>query len=316
MAHPRSTPAGSHLPVLATEVLACLDPQPGQVVVDATVGWGGHAALLLERIGPSGLLFGLDLDSENLERARERLEPLGLPFQLQHGNFAGLATALAERGLGGVHAVVADLGMSSMQVDDPMRGFSYRRDGPLDMRMDRSRGRTAAQVLATISEDDLRQALEELGDEPAARTIASAIVKCRQSRPIERTEELARLICDATGQTNWRLRQAKAKWQTHPAARTFQVLRILVNRELANLEQLLRILPDCLHPGGQAVIITFHSGEDRLVKGAFRAGLYSGVYETIAPDPVRADFAERQRNPRARSAKLRWAKKASFTPLC
>src|SRR5262249_22154564 len=156
-------------------------------------------------------------------------------------------------------AVLADLGMSSMQVDDPGRGFSYVRDGPLDMRMDRSRGRTAAQLLATISEKELRQALHDLGDEPEAERIAAAVVAARERGPVERTGALARVILEATqGGQGWRLHPAPGKWNLPPAARTFQVLRILVNRELANLEQLLRVLPACLRPGGRTAIISFH----------------------------------------------------------
>lgn len=310
MPRQRSTRPGQHRPVLFDEVLACLHPKPGEVVVDATLGWTGHAVELLKRVGPSGRLIGFDLDPANLESARERLGSLGSPYHLHHGNFAGLANVLAELNLSGVDVLLADLGMSSMQVDDPERGFSYRRDGALDMRMDPTRGKTAAQLLAALSVDDLRRALEELGDEPAARTIAAAIVKARQSKSIGRTGELAQLILDATGQANWRLHPARGKWATHPAARTFQALRILVNRELANLEHLLRVLPSCLNPGGRAAIITFHSGEDRLVKTAFRQGKQAGVFEAICAEPVRATYAERQRNPRARSAKLRWARKS------
>ncbi|MBI3406817.1 MAG: 16S rRNA (cytosine(1402)-N(4))-methyltransferase RsmH [Planctomycetes bacterium] len=308
MSRPRSTPPGQHCPVLLDEVLACLHPKPGDVVVDATVGWAGHAVDLLKSVDPAGLLIGCDLDAANLEQACKRLTPLGLRFHLHHANFAGLAQIVAEHGVSSADVILADLGMSSLQVDDPERGFSYRRDGALDMRMDPSHGRTAAQLLATISENDLRRALEELADEPAARIIAAAIVTARQKKPIERTGELAKVIQEATGKTGWRLHPSKTKWTTHPAARTFQALRILVNREFANLEHFLRILPACLNPGGRAAIITFHSGEDRLVKSAFREGLRKGVYEETSPEPVRATFPERQRNPRARSAKLRWAK--------
>jgi 16S rRNA (cytosine1402-N4)-methyltransferase len=309
----RSTPQGEHRPVLLEEVLATLNPQPGEVAVDCTVGWAGHAVELLQRVGSQGRVIGIDFDAENLVRARERLSAVGYPFKLHHGNFAGLAQILAAEGLTGVDMLVADLGMSSMQVDDAERGFSYVRDGPLDMRMDRSRGRTAAQLLMTISEKDLREALNDLGDEPDAERIAAAIVAVRQRGPIERTSELARLILGATHPENqekrWRLHPAPHRWQTHPAARTFQVLRILVNRELANLEQLLRVLPGCLRSGGRAAVISFHSGEDRLVKTAFREGFRLGLYAQIASEPLRAGDAERQANPRARSAKLRWVHK-------
>jgi len=311
---PRSTPAGEHRPVLLQEVLKTLRPQPGETVVDCTLGWGGHACELSQRVGAQGHLLGIDLDADNLQRARERLQAIGNPFSVHHGNFAGLPTILASAGLAGVDGLVADLGMSSMQVDDTERGFSYRRDGPLDMRMDRSRGRTAAQLLASISEAELSQALRALGDEPDAECIASAIVTARQQRPLERTAELARVILDATRANrkgaDWRLHPAPQRWNLHPAARTFQVLRILVNRELANLEQLLRVLTQCLKPGGRAAIISFHSGEDRLVKAAFRAGHAAGSYSQISPEPLRGTEEERAANPRARSAKLRWAQRA------
>jgi 16S rRNA (cytosine1402-N4)-methyltransferase len=305
----RSTPAGEHRAVLLDEVLAVLQPQPGEVVVDCTVGWAGHAVELLRRVGPAGRLLGFDFDADNLPRARERLEPLGCPFTLHHGNFAGLPAVLAAEGVPAVDVLVADLGMSSMQVDDPERGFSYVRDGPLDMRMDRTRGRTAADLLASLSAEDLARALRELGDEPEAERIAAAVVASRKQSPLERTGQLARLVQEAVGQKNWRLHPARGRWNTHPAARTFQVLRLLVNRELGNLEALLRVLPGCLRPGGRAAILSFHSGEDRLVKTAFRDGLRSGLYSSVADEPTRAAAAERLANPRSRSAKLRWARR-------
>ena len=309
----RSTPAGEHRPVLLDEVLVALDPQPGQVIVDCTVGWAGHAVELLRRVGPTGRLVGFDLDPDNLPRARERLQAVGHPFSLHHGNFAGLQQVLAAEGINSANAVLADLGMSSMQVDDPGRGFSYAREGPLDMRMDRSRGRTAAQLLAAISEEELCEALRDLGDEPEAERIARAVVRARQSGPIERTTDLVRIIREATegdADRPWRLHPRPGKWNLHPAARTFQVLRILVNRELANLQQLLRVLPAVLAPGGRAAMISFHSGEDRLVKAAFRDGIQAGIYACVAPEPIRAGMEERTANPRSRSGKLRWAGRA------
>ncbi len=305
----RSTPAGEHRPVLLDEVLAALALQPGMTVVDCTVGWAGHSAELLTRVGPSGRLIGLDLDAENLPKAHTRLEAIGHPFHLHHTNFAGLEQVLGEHCISQIDALVADLGMSSMQVDDPGRGFSYARDGTLDMRMDRTRGRTAAQLLATIDEGELARALEELGDETNAPRIAAAIVAARQKTPIATTKELAAIIQAATDQQSWRLHPERGKWNLHPAARTFQALRILVNRELANLDHLLRLLPQYLRPGGAAAIISFHSGEDRRVKAAFRAGLASGHYQATSDDPIRASWRERDANPRSRSAKLRWAKR-------
>jgi 16S rRNA (cytosine1402-N4)-methyltransferase len=179
--------------------------------------------------------------------------------------------------------------------------------------MDRTRGRTAAQVLAAISENDLRAALRDLGDEPEADGIAAAIVAARdEGKPLERTRELTQLILEAGAPgrgKGWRLHPAPARWKLHPAARTFQVLRMLVNRELANLEELLRVLPAFLRDGGRAAIISFHSGEDRLVKAAFRDGQRCGLYANVSAEPIRAAFAERTANPRSRSAKLRWARK-------
>jgi 16S rRNA (cytosine1402-N4)-methyltransferase len=298
---------------LLDAVLAVLEPVAGDTIVDCTVGWAGHAVELLRRVGPTGRLVGLDLDAENLSQARSRLEAVGHPYSLHHANFAALQTILAESGLAPVNALVADLGMSSMQVDDPERGFSYARDGPLDMRMDRSRSRSAAAVLAEISEKDLADALREYGDEPNANHIAAALVRARATAPLERTGDVTRAIMEmhrASGSNaSWALNPGKGKWELHPAARTFQALRILVNRELANLAQLLRILPEIVAPGGRIALISFHSGEDRLVKGALRAGLQQGIYEAASPDPVRARFAERTANPRSRSAKLRWARR-------
>ena len=177
--------------------------------------------------------------------------------------------------------------------------------------MDRSRGRSAAQLLATLPEAELAKALREFGDEPDADRIAAAIVAARQSESLERTGDLVRVVRAATdgGAKPWRLHPTKNRWELHPAARTFQALRILVNRELANLQQLLRVLPDCLRPGGRAAIISFHSGEDRLVKTAFRDGERRGVYARISPEALRASEAEKRENPRSRSAKLRWAER-------
>src|SRR5260370_463405 len=179
-----STPAGEHRPVLLDEVLAALQPLAGAIVVDCTVGWAGHAVELLKQIGKDGRLIGLDLDAENLPRARARLEAVGGAFTLHHSNFAGLPGVLAAEGIDHIDALLADLGMSSMQVDDAERGFSYARDGPLDMRMDRSHGKSASDLLATISAPELVKALHELGDEPQAECIARALVAAREQQPV------------------------------------------------------------------------------------------------------------------------------------
>lgn len=311
----RSTPPGGHRPVMLDEVLAVLDPKAGETVVDCTLGFSGHAVELLRRAAPTGRLIGIDLDEANLAAARDKLTALALPFSLHHGNFAGVATILGSEGLEGCDCLLADLGMSSMQVDDAERGFSFVRDGPLDMRMDRSRGRTAAEVLNSLSEKDLAAGFRELGDEPEAERIAAAIVHRRASKPLERTTELADLILEAAPVTiNPHPRKGEPtprQQRIRPVARVFQALRILVNRELGNLQELLRVLPWCLRPGGRAAIISFHSGEDRLVKAAFKEGHRTGVYAEISEEPVRPSFGERTDNPRARSAKLRWARRSN-----
>jgi 16S rRNA (cytosine1402-N4)-methyltransferase len=312
-ATPRSTPEGEHRPVLLAEVLLALAPQPGEVAVDCTLGFGGHAAELLARVGPTGKLIGFDLDAGNLPNVEKRLAALGHPFTLHHGNFAGLARALGQESLEGCDCLLADLGMSSMQVDDPGRGFSFKRDGPLDMRMDCSRGRTAAEILQMAAPAELASAFREFGDEPEAEKIAAAIVAQRQQRPLASTRQLAKLVQEAAPvRVNLHPLPGEAKpWQqkVRPTARVFQALRILVNRETANLTELLRVLPYVLKPNGRAAIISFHSGEDRLVKAAFKEGLRAGVYAAISEDPIRATYEERGQNPRARSAKLRWARR-------
>lgn len=304
----RSTPAGEHVPVMLAECLRVLNPQPGQTVVDCTLGYAGHSAEILTRLGPTGLLIATDLDPVNLPRATEKLTAVGHPFVTHQGNFAGLPTVLANAGVAQVDGLLADLGMSSMQVDDPDRGFSFMRDGPLDMRMDRSRGRTAAELLNTLAENELASAFVELGDEPQAAAIAAAIVERRAEKPLERTTELRELIETAAPVTPMLgpgfgpIRKQKMA----PTTRVFQALRILVNRELANLTHLLRVLPTILKPGGTAAVISFHSGEDRLVKTTFRDGIRAGTYAAGSDDPVRPSEEEKLANPRSRSAKLRW----------
>jgi 16S rRNA (cytosine1402-N4)-methyltransferase len=308
----RSTAAGEHQPVLLAEVLAALDPRPGQTIVDCTLGFAGHSAELLRRVAPDGLLVATDLDPANVEPGRAKLEAVGGLFAVHHANFAGLPHVLAAEGVAAADAVLADLGMSSMQVDDRGRGFSFMRDGPLDMRMDPTRGRTAAELLNTLPAEELAACFRDLGDEPQADAIAAAIVERRAAKPVERTKELRELVEAAAPVRIDRTPGAptERKQKLAPVTRVFQSLRILVNRELANLQQLLRVLPTLLTPGGRAAVISFHSGEDRLVKAAFRDGLRAGVYDAVSEDPIRPAFEERRANPRSRSAKLRWARRA------
>ena len=309
---PRTTPAGEHVGVLPVEVAERLALRSGQIAVDCTLGFAGHACTLLSAVGPTGLLIAFDLDAGNIPAATERLAAIGDNFRIHHANFAGLRGVLAGEGIEHVHAVLADLGMSSMQLDDRERGFSLLRDGPLDMRMDVSRGRTAAELLNTLSETELSTAFRELGDEPEADLIAAAIVNGRATHPFERTSELTMLI-EAVAPVTVVLgpgRPLARKQRLAPATRVFQALRMLVNRESANLQSLLRTLPAVLAPRGTAAIISFHSGEDRLVKAAFKDGLAAGVYSAVSDDPIRPTLDERTANPRSRSAKLRWAVRA------
>jgi 16S rRNA (cytosine1402-N4)-methyltransferase len=310
----RSTRHGEHVPVLLAECLAALDPQPGAIIVDCTLGFAGHAAEMLKRVGPDGKLIAFDLDPAHIAHANGIFEGIGHPFHIHHGNFAAIPSVLAELGVENVDGVLADLGMSSMQVDDAARGFSFLRDGPLDMRMDTTRGSTAEALLATLDVETLAAAFRDLGDEPQADAIAQAIVTTRLHTPIRTTAELAALVEKAA-----EVRVVKSpgagparKQELRPMTRVFQALRILVNRELANLQQLLRVLPDVLAPGGVAAIISFHSGEDRLVKSSFREGLLKGVYSEASDDPMRPSEEEKAANPRSRSAKLRVAKRFSL----
>jgi 16S rRNA (cytosine1402-N4)-methyltransferase len=300
-----------HIPVLLAPVLQLLNVRPNSIIVDCTLGLGGHSSEILKRLaGGSGQLIATDFDPHSLEIARKNLAKIGREgksFHLFQTNFAGLPACLASLGIEKIDGLLADLGVSSPQIDDPARGFSYRQPGPLDMRMDPNRGQTAAALLAKISEKDLAEALTALGDEEDAIKVARAIVEERKDNPIQTTEHLARIVSHARDFTVTRAAGAKL----HPAARTFQALRILVNREHANLERLLKILPDILRPGGIAALIAFHSGEDRPIKHAFRDGHRLGVYSDISPDPILADDVEIAANPRSRSAKLRWAKRSS-----
>jgi 16S rRNA (cytosine1402-N4)-methyltransferase len=292
-----------HLPVLMQPVLVALSPKPGDIIVDCTVGLGGHSAELLSQIQPGGRLIGIDFDPANLALTRQKLEAIGGNFELHHNNFAALPSVLAASGIERVDGILADLGVASPQIDDPARGFSYRNPGPLDMRMDPTRGQPASVLINRLSEKDIANAFLELGDETDAPQIARLIIERRKERPITTTEELMGIICEARDFTLKRAAGAKL----HPAARAFQALRILVNRELANLERLLAVLPHHLKPGGVAALISFHSGEDRRVKASFREGTAMGLYSACSPDPIIADETEQRMNPRSRSAKLRWA---------
>jgi len=301
------TPAGTHVPVLLREVMECLRPQPGEVVVDCTLGYGGHAAEFLKRIGLAGRLIGLDVDGPELDRTRVRLEAMGFRLSARRMNFAQVAQALKAERLDACDVIFADLGVSSMQLDESARGFSYKHDGPLDMRMDDRLRRTAADLLATVASEELAAALRELSDEPDAEQIAERIASERRKRRIARTLELVELVLAAKGMSP---KNPRRDAELHPAARTFQALRILVNDEIANLNRLLLSAPYCLKPGGRLGVLTFHSVEDRLVKHAFRDGLRGRVFEAVSEEPIRPCAEEIRNNPRSSPAKLRWARRS------
>jgi 16S rRNA (cytosine1402-N4)-methyltransferase len=286
-----------HVPVLPAEVLTVLDPAPGQTFVDATVGAGGHARLLAERLGPTGRLIGLDQDAAVLEQARPRLE--GLPVTLVHANFDELRVVLDELQVAAVDGVLADLGVCSDQLDDPARGLTFQQEGPLDMRLDPSRGEPASALLRRLSERDLADLIYQLGEERFSRRIARRIVEERHRAPLETTAQLAELVRRCVP-------RPKGRHAIDPATRTFQALRIAVNDELGALDRLLAALPGCVKPGGRAAVISFHSLEDRRVKQAFRDRQH---WEVLTRKPVQAGDAEVAQNPRARSAKLRAARR-------
>lgn len=284
----------AHTPVLLDEVLALLDPHPGESYLDATLGGGGHAAAVALKVGPTGIVYGIDRDPAAVQAATVRLQDVGTPFRVHQGRFGQMGDYLREMGVGQVDLLLADLGLSSPQVDDANRGFSYAVDGPLDMRMDPSSGPTASEWLMAADEAEIERVLHEYGEERHAHRIARILVEERARHPITGTHQLVEIVRRAYP-------AGGHKGVGHPARRTFQAVRIAVNRELTELAALLASLRDLLRPGGRAAIISFHSLEDRMVKRAFLAP----GYERLTRKPIVPADAERKRNPRARSAKLR-----------
>ncbi len=316
------TPAGTHRPIMVAEILEVLAPKPGELAVDCTLGYGGHAQEILPRLQPGGNLIGLDVDPVELPKTAARLRALGFGsevFTAHRSNFAGLPQVLASRQCAagcqpaepieicgqdarstfrGADLILADLGVSSMQIDDPARGFSVKLDGPLDMRMNPQRGQPAAALLQKLKPDALAILLEENADEPSAALLARVLA----GKTFSTTKALAAAIRAALPRLNKEDSDLTVR-------RVFQALRIAVNDEFSALDTLLRHLPGCLNPGGRTAILTFHSGEDRRVKRAFEAGLHSGCYADIAHEVIRPSFAERSANPRSAPAKLRWARR-------
>ena len=293
------TPAGTHRPIMVREILEILAPKPGDVAVDCTLGFAGHAREILSRIIPGGRLLGLDVDPLELPKTEARLRALGFGQDVctvHQSNCAGLSKTLAAEGIPGADMVLADLGVSSMQLDDPKRGFSVKNEGPLDMRMNPERGQSASAYLARVRPDILERALIENSDEPNAKALAAVLA--------------GQTFATTTGLTN-AIRSALAGVNRDECElsvrRVFQALRIAVNDEFSALETFLRYLPACLKPGGRVAILTFHSGEDRRVKKSFESALSEGLYASISPEVIRPSPEERRANLRSTPAKLRWA---------
>jgi 16S rRNA (cytosine1402-N4)-methyltransferase len=283
-----------HVPVMPAEVLAYLSPRPGQIIMDATAGGGGHARLIAEQLGPNGRLIGLDQDPAMLDLARPRVADY--PVTLVHSNFDQLRNVLNQQEISAVDGVLADLGVCSDQLDDAERGLSFQQAGPLDMRLNPAEGEPASSFVNRMNERDLADLFWKYGEERFSRRISKKIVEVRRRTPIETTEQLAELIRRCVPRPRGR--------QIDPATRVFQALRIAVNDELGALDRFLAALPSCLKSGGRAVIISFHSLEDRRVKQAFRD---RNRWQVLTKKPIQASEDELRRNPRARSAKLRAA---------
>ena len=291
-----------HVPVLLDEALEYLNVRSGGVYVDATLGLAGHSAAIAKRLGGKGRLICFDRDPQAMEAARVRLEEVKAELGAEMPEVVYVAKAFSEAASelkpGSVDGLLADFGVSSLQLDEAHRGFSFRSEGPLDMRMDTRSGETAGQVVNQEDENELADLIYEFGEERRSRRIARAIVR---ARPISTTAELARIIsAEAPSMKGEKI---------HPATRTFQALRIRVNNELGEIESLLKSAPSLLKPGGRLVLISFHSLEDRLVKDAFREAGRNKVFEVLTKKPVAAGRQEEMRNPRSRSAKLRAAQK-------
>ncbi len=303
------TPAGMHRSICVQEIMAILKVVPGQIGMDATLGYGGHSLEILKHLKKKGKLYATDVDPFELPRTKERLNNLGYGddiLVIKKMNFSEIDQLVIESGL--LNFVLADLGVSSMQIDNPERGFSVKVDGPLDLRLNPKSGEPASELLKYISEEELEAMLTEYSDEPFSEQIATAIIsKLKKGGTIETTTHLKQIVIEALKflPENRRSDETKKACQ-----RCFQALRIAVNDEFDVLEKFLDKLPDALSKGGKVAILSFHSGEDRRVKKYFKHYLNEGIFIEIAPDPIRPSVEEIASNPRARSAKLRWAIKA------
>jgi 16S rRNA (cytosine1402-N4)-methyltransferase len=300
------TPAGTHRPICVKEILTALNLKPGMTGLDATLGYGGHAQEILNRILPGGRLFGIDVDPIELPRTESRLRKLGFTEDnliVRRMNFAGLPQLLSIAG-GEFDFILADLGVSSMQIDTPSRGFSFKIDGPLDLRLNPSRGRPVSELLGTMTTETLADLFVTNSDEPHSNVIARAIFQTRDT--IKTTNQLSNVIRKALSDTKLRISADEIKKSQQ---RVFQALRIHVNDEFTVLDQFLSMIPACLKSNGKVAILTFHSGEDRRVKKSFLHGFRTGIFKEISREPIRPSPQERRSNPRSSCAKLRWAER-------
>lgn len=301
-----STPAGMHIPICVEEILEFLQIKPGQIGLDATLGYGGHSQAMLACLQGEGHLYGLDVDPAELPKTRERLASHGYGpeiFTACQLNFADID--ILAREAGPFDFILADLGVSSMQIDNPARGFSYKKDGPLDLRLNPEKGMSAAKRLKEVSKEELIGMLDENADEPYAKELAAGILAARKRKiQLDTTGKLRQVIEKSLDFLPDTIREEEIK---KSCARTFQALRIDVNSEFEVLDQLMEKLPMVLAPGGRAAVLTFHSGEDRIVKKAFKYYQREGLYEAVAEKVIRPSAEECARNSRARSTKMRWA---------
>ena len=304
-----STPAGMHISICVNEILDFLQIQPGQQGLDATLGYGGHTRRMLEQVLGEGHMYALDVDPIEIVKTKQRLAEAGYGediLTIKQTNFRNIDQVAEEAG--GFDFILADLGVSSMQIDNPDRGFTYKFDGPLDLRLDPEKGESAAERLREVSYEELVGMFQENSDEPYAEEIATVIMKRNRTKNyVETTTQMKDAIEEALAFVPEKDRKEAVK---KSCQRCFQALRIDVNSEFEVLYDFLDKLPDALRPGGKVAILTFHSGEDRLVKRAFKAGAKAGVYSEVSKDVIRPSAEECARNPRARSTKMRWAVKA------
>lgn len=304
-----STPVGMHIPIMVNEILEFLQIQPGQTGLDATLGYGGHTSRMLERLESKGHIYALDVDSIEMEKTRQRLENMGYGpeiLTIRKLNFANIDQIAGESGP--LDFVLADLGVSSMQIDNPSRGFSFKKEGPLDLRLDPLKGEPASERLKGLTQEELTGMLIENSDEPYAEEIARAVMgEIKRGREVATTTRLYEMIDRALAFIPEEERKEAVK---KSCQRTFQALRIDVNSEFEVLYEFLDKLPDVLKPGGRAAILTFHSGEDRIVKKSFKEMYRAGLYSQVATDVIRPTAEECRMNSRAHSTKMRWAIKA------